>query len=55
MEQFNSEKQSRNYQPAKPYNYLALAIVCTILCCLPLGIVGIVKANKVNTLYNETV
>ena len=53
MEQFNSEKQSRNYQPAKPNNNMALAIITTVLFCLPLGIVGIVKANKVNTLYNE--
>lgn len=52
MEQFDSEKQSRNYQPAKPNNNMALAIITTVLFCLPLGIVGIVKANKVNTLYN---
>ena len=53
MEQFNSEKQSRNYQPAKPNNNMALAIITTVLFCLPLGIVGIIKANKVNNLYNE--
>lgn len=51
MEQIDNEEQSISYEPAKPNNYLALAIVCTILCCLPLGIVGIVKANKVNHLY----
>lgn len=51
MEQFDSEKQSRNYQPAKPNNNMALAIITTVLFCLPLGIVGIVKANKVNHLY----
>jgi len=28
------------------------AILCTILCCTPLGIVSIVYASKVNTLYN---
>jgi Interferon-induced transmembrane protein len=33
-----------------PQNYLALAIVATILCCFPLGIVAIVKASQVNSL-----
>lgn len=35
----------------KPDNNMALAIFTTICCCLPLGIVAIVKANSVNTLY----
>lgn len=35
----------------KPDNNLVLAIVCTACCCLPLGIVGIIKACKVNTLW----
>lgn len=30
-------------------NHLALAIVVTVLCCLPFGIVGIVYAAQVNT------
>ena len=34
-----------------PNNHMALAIFTTICCCLPLGIVAIVKANSVNTLY----
>ena len=44
----------RNYgqQPIKPNNNLILAIFTTICCCLPLGIVGIVYATKVDTLYN---
>lgn len=33
---------------AKPDNYLAWAIVTTILCCLPLGVVSIVNAAKVD-------
>lgn len=32
-----------------PPNYLAWAIVTTILCCLPFGIVSIVFASQVNT------
>lgn len=44
--------QQVNPNPAdKPDNNLVLAIVCTACCCLPLGIVGIIKACKVNTLW----
>lgn len=31
-----------------PDNYLVWAILSTILCCLPLGIVSIVKSTQVN-------
>ncbi|MDG1572414.1 CD225/dispanin family protein [Robiginitalea sp. M366] len=37
--------------PAKPNNYLVLAIICTVCCCLPAGIVSIVYAAKVNETY----
>ena len=30
-------------------NYLTQSIICTLLCCLPLGIVGIIYAAQVNT------
>lgn len=40
-------------KPKRPSNYLALAIVSTILCCLPAGIVSIVYATKVNGLYDD--
>ena len=40
----------QNTQP-KPPNYLALAIITTILCCLPLGIVSIVFSTQVNSKY----
>lgn len=36
-----------------PKNYLVQSILVTIFCCLPLGIVGIVKAAKVNGLYAQ--
>ena len=39
-------------RPERPNNYLALAIISTILCCLPLGIVSIVYSTKVNTAYD---
>ena len=35
----------------KPNDNLMLAIFTTVCCCLPLGIVAIVKANSVNSLY----
>ena len=38
-------------QPMKPNDNLMLAIFTTVCCCLPLGIVAIVKANSVNSLY----
>lgn len=40
-------------KPPRPNSYLALAIVSTILCCLPLGIVSIVYATKVNSAYAD--
>lgn len=44
-----------NSQPTgpKPTSYLALAILVTIFCCLPFGIVSIVKAAKVDSLWNS--
>lgn len=51
MEQNNFEQTIESPMPPKPDNNLVLAIVCTVCCCLPLGIVGIVKASKVNSLY----
>jgi hypothetical protein len=35
----------------KPNNNMALAIFTTVCCCLPLGIVAIIKANSVESLY----
>jgi NADH:ubiquinone oxidoreductase subunit 3 (subunit A) len=39
--------------PSRPKNYLALAIISTVACCMPLGIVSIIYATKVNTAYAE--
>ena len=36
----------------KPSSFLAWSIVATILCCLPFGVVSIVYASKVDTLWN---
>jgi hypothetical protein len=40
-------------RPPMPENYLVWAILTTILCCLPLGIVSIINATKVSTLYAQ--
>lgn len=36
----------------KPDNYLVWAILTTILCCWPLGIVAIIKSTKVDSYWN---
>lgn len=38
-------------RPPMPDNYLALAIISTICCCLPFGVVSIVYATQVESLY----
>ncbi len=40
-------------KPSRPNSYLALAIISTILCCLPTGIVSIIYSTKVNSLYED--
>ncbi len=40
-------------QPGKPVNgtpYMIFSILATLLCCLPLGIAGIVYASRINSL-----
>ncbi len=37
----------------KPDNNLVWAILSTLLCCLPLGIVSIISATKVDNLWNS--
>jgi hypothetical protein len=39
--------------PPCPDNNLAWAIITTVLCCLPFGIVAIIKAASVNDKYNR--
>ena len=40
-------------QGSKPDNNMLWAILCTLFCCLPLGIVAIINAAKVNGLYRS--
>lgn len=59
--QSNYQQQSQyqhTYQPQqpnmpKPYNNMVWAILTTIFCCLPFGIISIVKASSVDRLYNS--
>ncbi len=60
----NNEQQANNQQQYsyayKPNTNLVWAILSTLFCCLPLGIVAIVKASQVDTLwfcgkYNEAI
>ncbi len=50
-----SAPMSQNYQqpsaPPCPPTYLALSIIVTVFCCLPFGIVGIVKSCNVSKEY----
>lgn len=43
---------AQGQRPMKPDNYLVWAILSTIFCCLPLGIVSIVYSSKVDSQYN---
>ncbi|MAZ73586.1 MAG: hypothetical protein CMC70_10620 [Flavobacteriaceae bacterium] len=40
-------------QQPPPDNHMVWAILSTILCCMPLGIVAIVKASKVEQLWYQ--
>lgn len=39
--------------PEMPKNYLTEAILVTLFCCLPLGIVSIIFASKVDSEYRK--
>ena len=58
VEQQN-QTQEQIQIPMKPNNYMALAIITTIFAVLifwlsvPFGIVAIIKANRVNALYES--
>ena len=45
-------QQNQSYEE-KPNTWLVWSILSTIFCCLPLGIAGIVYANKVDTLWYQ--
>lgn len=51
METNDNLKQNDFTTP--PDNYLVWAILSTVLCCLPLGIVSIIKSSEVNSKWNR--
>lgn len=50
MEQVYSTEQ-QNQKPARPDTNLVWAILTTIFCCLPFGIVALIYAAGVDTAY----
>ena len=48
---YNTPNNQSGFIPAKPDNTMLWAILSTVCCCLPFGIVSIVYAAKVNGLY----
>ena len=46
-------QQPYGARPPMPDTYMVWAILATLLCCLPFGIVSIVKASQVSTLYYQ--
>ena len=52
MENTNQINNQGNV-PAKPNNYLALSIITTVMCCMPLGVVSLIKSTQVDGLYNS--
>ncbi|MBN2894173.1 MAG: CD225/dispanin family protein [Bacteroidales bacterium] len=54
--QYSSNSSSFNSGGAaqpKPPNYLVASILATILCCLPLGVIGIIFSSQVDKKYSE--
>lgn len=59
----NTRKNFMNEQPNQelksfengtpPDNNLVWAILSTVLCCMPLGIVSIIKSTNVNSLWSQ--
>ena len=53
QQQYGYQQPQYGYRPPRPDNNMVWAILSTILCCLPLGIVAIIKASNVNSLYDR--
>ena len=46
-------QQPYGARPPMPATYLVWAILATLLCCMPFGILSIVKASQVSSLYSQ--
>ncbi|MCM1318814.1 MAG: CD225/dispanin family protein [Muribaculaceae bacterium] len=56
MQQQHMQQQHMQQQPSQinempPSNNMVWAILCTIFCCLPFGIVAIIKASNVKSAW----
>lgn len=49
----NQAGHPQDYMPPMPSTHLAWAILSTICCCLPLGVVAIIYASKVSPAYDR--
>ena len=49
-QEYNTQERTRSLAE-KPDNNLVWGILCTVLCCLPFGIVSIISATKVDSLW----
>ena len=53
--QFNQGFEQQQFKPprSKPDNNLVWVILATVMCCVPLGIPGILQATKVDSLWAQ--
>lgn len=51
MEVINKNSQSNRSNNYPPKNHLVEAILVTLFCCLPFGIVGIINAARVENAF----
>lgn len=49
----NPNSRNYNQEVDRPNSYLWLGIVATLMCCLPLGVVSIIYASKVDSCWNS--
>lgn len=49
---YNQNNNGQGGQPVNSTPYVVFAILTTVLCCLPLGIVSIIYASKINSLQS---
>lgn len=45
---YNQDQLKQKEVSTPPDNYLVWAVLSTVLCCMPLGIVSIIKSSDVN-------
>ena len=50
---YNKQENNSNAPMVRPDSNLVWAILCTCLCCVPLGIVSIVYSTKVDSLWAQ--